>query len=323
MRAGLAAAGQGARVGSARRVPRAVDPLRAVRRSAGRPVAVRRAAGGRGVALRGSAVLDGARRRVRDVRTVGGSRCRSCTGRGSRNRRRTRTSCYRSSIRAKAFDTLRGLLPAATGRTSASTERASRTNSCCCGCARRRWARCGRTRTTMLVELRKVIPAFLTRVDRPDRGGAWSEYLARLVSAVRAVAPNCCRRRLRHAARARRGRPHRPRSGGRDQGRRRGALRSARRCRTTSSSNRPGSMSADGRPGSCAPTSAHGRTGATSPAARSSGRRTGSTCCATTGHSATSSGTGCSRSNGSRSRRPRLGAGGAVEPGAPRTTGAA
>ena len=29
----------------------------------------------------------------------------------------------------------------------------------------------------MLVELRKVIPAFLTRVDQPDRGGRWSEYL--------------------------------------------------------------------------------------------------------------------------------------------------
>ena len=30
----------------------------------------------------------------------------------------------------------------------------------------------------MLIELRKVIPAFLTRVDQPDRGGRWSEYLA-------------------------------------------------------------------------------------------------------------------------------------------------
>jgi len=29
----------------------------------------------------------------------------------------------------------------------------------------------------MLVELRKVIPAFLRRVDLPDRGGAWSQYL--------------------------------------------------------------------------------------------------------------------------------------------------
>src|SRR5437867_2372887 len=29
----------------------------------------------------------------------------------------------------------------------------------------------------ILAELRKVIPAFLTRVDVPDRGGAWTEYL--------------------------------------------------------------------------------------------------------------------------------------------------
>jgi thymidylate synthase ThyX len=30
----------------------------------------------------------------------------------------------------------------------------------------------------MLDELRQVIPAFLTRVDQPDRGGRWIEYLA-------------------------------------------------------------------------------------------------------------------------------------------------
>jgi hypothetical protein len=29
----------------------------------------------------------------------------------------------------------------------------------------------------MLEELRKVIPSFLKRVDRPDRGGAWTDYL--------------------------------------------------------------------------------------------------------------------------------------------------
>ena len=29
----------------------------------------------------------------------------------------------------------------------------------------------------MLKELRKVIPSFLKRVDRADRGGAWSAYL--------------------------------------------------------------------------------------------------------------------------------------------------
>jgi thymidylate synthase ThyX len=31
---------------------------------------------------------------------------------------------------------------------------------------------------SMLAELRKVIPAFLTRVDQPDRGGRWSAYLS-------------------------------------------------------------------------------------------------------------------------------------------------
>jgi len=40
----------------------------------------------------------------------------------------------------------------------------------------------------MLVELRKVIPAFLKRVDVPDRGGAWSDYLAETRAATREVA---------------------------------------------------------------------------------------------------------------------------------------
>jgi len=31
----------------------------------------------------------------------------------------------------------------------------------------------------MLDELRKVIPSFLVRVDRPDRGDMWTAYLAR------------------------------------------------------------------------------------------------------------------------------------------------
>src|SRR3989304_3317796 len=37
----------------------------------------------------------------------------------------------------------------------------------------------------MLAELRKVIPAFLRRVDLPDRGGAWSEDLAEIRSDAR------------------------------------------------------------------------------------------------------------------------------------------
>jgi hypothetical protein len=39
----------------------------------------------------------------------------------------------------------------------------------------------------MLPELRKVIPSFLTRVDRPDRGLAWSAYLEETRTATEAV----------------------------------------------------------------------------------------------------------------------------------------
>jgi hypothetical protein len=40
----------------------------------------------------------------------------------------------------------------------------------------------------MLAELRKVIPAFLARLDRPERGGAWTRYLEETHEATRAAA---------------------------------------------------------------------------------------------------------------------------------------
>ena len=91
---------------------------------------------------------------------------------------------HRAAIRAKALDTLRGLLPAAvqsnvglfgTGqayealllRMRASPQAESREYA-----------------SLMLAELRKVIPAFLTRVDQPDRGGTWTRYLSETPSAT-------------------------------------------------------------------------------------------------------------------------------------------
>jgi thymidylate synthase ThyX len=85
---------------------------------------------------------------------------------------------HRNTIRAKALDTLRGLLPAAT-----------RSNVGLYGTAQAYEALLLRLRASplaearacadlMLTELRKVIPAFLRRVDAPERGGAWSAYLA-------------------------------------------------------------------------------------------------------------------------------------------------
>ena len=94
---------------------------------------------------------------------------------------------HRQAIRAKALDALRGLLPAS-----------SLSNVGIYGTGqsyellllRLRSHPLPEARTyaeMMLVELRKVIPSFLQRVDRPDRGGEWSEYLAATRDQTRAV----------------------------------------------------------------------------------------------------------------------------------------
>jgi thymidylate synthase ThyX len=86
-------------------------------------------------------------------------------------------TAYRATIRARALDSLRGLLPAAT-----------RSNVGIFGTAQGYEALLLRMRAhplaevqeyadLMLVELQKVIPAFLKRLTRPDRGGVWSRYL--------------------------------------------------------------------------------------------------------------------------------------------------
>ena len=84
---------------------------------------------------------------------------------------------YRQAIRAKAFDSLRGILPAASvsnvgiyGTGQAYEHLLLRMRSHPLPEARS-------YAELMLVELRKVIPSFLKRVDLADRGGAWSSYM--------------------------------------------------------------------------------------------------------------------------------------------------
>lgn len=97
-------------------------------------------------------------------------------------------TAYRRTLRAKALDTLRGLLPAAT-----------QSNVGIFGSGQAYEALLLRMRAhplqevhwyaeRMLAELRTVMPAFLTRVDRDDRGGAWSRYLAATRAATAEVA---------------------------------------------------------------------------------------------------------------------------------------
>ena len=97
-------------------------------------------------------------------------------------------SVYRMTIRAKALDTLRGMLPAATisnvgiyGTGQAYEQLLLRMRAH----PLREVRDCA---DLMLAELRKVIPAFLRRVDIPERGGAWSAYLEETRRETRDVA---------------------------------------------------------------------------------------------------------------------------------------
>jgi thymidylate synthase ThyX len=84
---------------------------------------------------------------------------------------------YKQTIKAKACDAVRGVLPAATLSNVGiyGTGQAYEAM-----LLRMRAHPLPEARTyaqLMLDELVKVIPSFLSRVDRPDRGGAWTNYL--------------------------------------------------------------------------------------------------------------------------------------------------
>src|SRR3989441_828078 len=90
----------------------------------------------------------------------------------------TSDAAYRMSIRAKALDTLRGLLPAATTSNVGIYGTGQAYENLLIRMRAHPLLEVRAYADMMLVELRKVIPAFLRRVDLPDRGGAWSSYLA-------------------------------------------------------------------------------------------------------------------------------------------------
>jgi len=85
---------------------------------------------------------------------------------------------YRSAIRAKALDTLRGLLPAATQSNVGIYGTGQAYEALLLRMRAHPLAEVRQTADAMLEELRKVIPAFLVRVDQPERGGKWTTYLA-------------------------------------------------------------------------------------------------------------------------------------------------
>ncbi|PYN80395.1 MAG: thymidylate synthase [Candidatus Rokuibacteriota bacterium] len=84
---------------------------------------------------------------------------------------------YRMTIRAKALDTLRGLLPAATTSNVGIYGTGQGYEQLLLRMRAHPLREVRDYAELMLVELRKVIPAFLKRLDVPERGGAWSAYL--------------------------------------------------------------------------------------------------------------------------------------------------
>jgi len=83
---------------------------------------------------------------------------------------------YTSSIRAKACDSARGLLPAATTSNVGIFATGQAFESMLIRMNSHPLEEAREYAGMMLVELRKVIPSFLKRVDLPDRGEAWSGY---------------------------------------------------------------------------------------------------------------------------------------------------
>ena len=83
---------------------------------------------------------------------------------------------YRAAIRAKALDTLRGLLPAATRSNVGVYGSGQAYEMLLLRMHAHPLAETREVAGMMLQELRRVIPAFLQRVDRPDRGVRWSRY---------------------------------------------------------------------------------------------------------------------------------------------------
>ena len=200
---------------------------------------------------------------------------------------------YRQAVRAKAFDALRGILPAA-----------SLSNVGIYGTGQGYEQLLLRMRAhplpearayadLMLTELRKVIPSFLKRVDLDDRGVAWSTYLATNRAAMEEVAaelfpPREVQGRRRSARAAGRLRPRR-----RGEARRVDAVSVHARARAADREHGAGDVHRRAAWRSCGPTPAIGRIGGTSRAARSSERAIASTCWPTTARSGICSGTAC------------------------------
>ncbi len=95
---------------------------------------------------------------------------------------------WRSTIRAKACDDLRGMLPAATTSNVGIFGSGQAYEMLLMRMRAHPLAEVRAYSDLMITELRAMIPSFLTRVDVPDRGGAWSNYLSSVAADLESIA---------------------------------------------------------------------------------------------------------------------------------------
>ena len=86
-------------------------------------------------------------------------------------------AAWKRAIRAKALDTLRGLLPAATRSNLGIHGSGQAFEALLLRLGAHELDEAQSMGAAMLTQLKEVIPAFVQRVDREDRGGLWREYL--------------------------------------------------------------------------------------------------------------------------------------------------
>jgi thymidylate synthase ThyX len=84
---------------------------------------------------------------------------------------------HRQAVRARCLDALRGLLPAGSLSNVGIFGSGQSYEQLLLRMRGHPLPEARKYADLMLVELRKVIPSFLSRIDRPERGGAWTEYL--------------------------------------------------------------------------------------------------------------------------------------------------
>ena len=84
---------------------------------------------------------------------------------------------HRHAVRARCLDALRGLLPAGSLSNVGIFGSGQSYEQLLLRMRAHPLPEARRYADLILVELRKVIPSFLARIDRPERGGVWTEYL--------------------------------------------------------------------------------------------------------------------------------------------------